>query len=260
MKLQSSITGQGQPIVLIHGLGSAATAWKPLLKELSAKYRVITVDLPGHGQTPYQHGTPLDPRSLAQLVLTVLDEYAIEKTHVVGNSLGGWVALELAAIAPERVLSVVGLAPAGLWLKPGISRVRGEARARAMARALHKSAPTLLKFKFARQIGFSTVSPRWDALDVETCVDATVAMGTSRGYFHTWDAFLGKRFDEKISSSIPVTIIFGDTDNTLPAQTSQERSLAPQHAKWVVIPECGHAPMWDHPKTVISYIEETCRA
>ena len=85
-------------------------------------------------------------------------------------------------------------------------------------------------------------------------------MGTSRGYFPTWDAFLGKRFDEEISPAIPVTIIFGDTDNTLPAHTSQERSLAPKHAKWIVIPHCGHAPMWDHPQTVISYIEETCRS
>ena len=260
MKLRATLTGTGQPLLLIHGLGSAATAWKPLLKDLQAHYRVITVDLPGHGQTPLEHGIALDPHSLAQLVLQVLDENQIDKAHIVGNSLGGWVALELAATAPERVLSVVGLAPAGLWLKPGISRVRGEARARAMARTLHKSAPKLLKYKFARQIGFSTVSPRWDALDVETCVDATVAMGTSRGYFPTWDAFLGKRFDEEISPNIPVTIIFGDTDNTLPVHTSQERSLAPQHAKWIVIPQCGHAPMWDHPKTVLSYIEETCRA
>jgi len=259
MKLHVEVSGSGEPLLLIHGLGSASTAWKPLLPALTSHFQVITIDLPGHGQSPLEHGTHLDPESLARLILTYLDQVNISRVHVVGNSLGGWVALELAALAPERVKSVVGLAPAGLWLKPDITRVRGEARARLMAKTLHKSAPKLLRYKFARQIGFGTVSPQWDHLEIETCVDATIAMGTSRGYFPTWDAFLGKRFDEKISPSIPVTIIFGDTDNTLPAHSSQERSLAPAHAKWIVIPQCGHAPMWDHPQTVISYIEETCR-
>lgn len=259
MKMHVEVLGSGEPLLLIHGLGSASTAWKPLIPELISQYQVITVDLPGHGQSPLPHGTPLDPESLARLILEHLDERNISHLHLVGNSLGGWIALELAALAPERVKSVVALAPAGLWLKPDITRVRGEARARLMAKLLHKPAPKLLQYKFARQIGFSTVSPKWDQLDVQTCIDATIAMGTSRGYFPTWDAFLGKRFDEEIPATIPVTIIFGDTDNTLPAHTSQERSLAPEHAKWVVIPECGHAPMWDHPSEVINHIREICR-
>jgi len=249
----------GEPLLLIHGLGSASTAWKPLIPALTSDYQVITIDLPGHGESPLEHGARLDPESLAALIINYLDEHEISRVHVVGNSLGGWIALELAALSPDRIKSVVGLAPAGLWLQPGFSRVRGEAKARLMARALHKSAPVLLKYKIARRIGFSSVSPRWDLLDVQTCIDATIAMGTSRGYFPTWDAFLGMRFDAEISPSIPVTIIFGDTDNTLPAHTSQERSLAPKHAKWVVLPECGHAPMWDKPAEVISYIRETCR-
>ena len=259
MKLHMEVTGSGEPLLLIHGLGSASTAWKPIIPALTSHYQVITVDLPGHGQSPLDHTTPLDPESLARLIITYLDQMKISQLHVVGNSLGGWVALELAARAPSRVKSVVGLAPAGLWLKPDITRVRGEARARLMAKSLHKSAPKLLKYKFARQLGFSTVSPRWQELDIETCIDATIAMGTSRGYFPTWDAFLGKRFDEDISPAIPVTIIFGDTVNTLPAHTSQERSLAPKHAKWIVIENCGHAPMWDHSSEVLKLILETCR-
>jgi pimeloyl-ACP methyl ester carboxylesterase len=51
-----------------------------------------------------------------------------------------------------------------------------------------------------------------------------------------------------------VTIIFGDSDKTLPLNTSQERSLAPSHARWVVLSESGHAPMWDHPDEVIQEI------
>jgi len=54
-----------------------------------------------------------------------------------------------------------------------------------------------------------------------------------------------------------VTIIFGDSDNTLPAQTMQERTLAPAHARWVTLSQSGHAPMWDSPNEVIAEIIHT---
>jgi pimeloyl-ACP methyl ester carboxylesterase len=82
-------------------------------------------------------------------------------------------------------------------------------------------------------------------------------MGSSAGYFPAWDAMLGLRFDKDIASDIPVTVIFGDSDNTLPAAHSQERSLAPTHSRWVVLPQSGHAPMWDRPTEVIAEIRHT---
>jgi pimeloyl-ACP methyl ester carboxylesterase len=82
-------------------------------------------------------------------------------------------------------------------------------------------------------------------------------MGGASGYYKLWDAFLGNRFDKEISAEIPVTIIFGDTDYTLPAATSQEKSLAPAHAKWVNLPQSGHAPMWDQVDAVIAETLQT---
>jgi pimeloyl-ACP methyl ester carboxylesterase len=67
---------------------------------------------------------------------------------------------------------------------------------------------------------------------------------------------LMKRFDGLIPESIPVTIIFGDSDKTLPATTCQERSIAPAHAKWIIFSETGHAPMWDSPLDVIHEIKK----
>lgn len=259
MKLSYEIHGSGEPLLLIHGLGSAATAWKPVLPLLTSQFQVITVDLPGHGKTPLQQGIALHPAALSTYVAETLEDLGIEQFHVAGNSLGGWVALELAAAHPERVKSVIGLAPAGLWLAPYNSRVPGATTARFMAKPLHKVSPHLLKNKWAKKIGFGTVSPLWEQLSLETCVDAANAMGTSEGYFPVWDSFLGLRFEKSIDSSIPITIIFGDSDNTLPVRTSQERSLVPAHAKWIVLPQCGHAPMWDHPAEVVSEIFETVR-
>lgn len=257
MKLFTEVTGSGDPLVLIHGMGSAHTAWQTIAPDLSQTFAVITIDLPGHGNSQYSPHQEMDPQSLGRLVLRNLDDLGIENFHVVGNSLGGWVALEIAAISPERVLSLVGLAPAGLWLTPYQSRIPGTAPLRGLARLVKTVAPAIAKVEWAKKIGFASVSPLWQEFPDKLVVDATIAMGSARGYFPAWDALLRKRFDEFIPSTIPMTIIFGDSDNTLPARTCQERSLVPEHARWIVLPESGHAPMWDHPVECIDEILRT---
>jgi pimeloyl-ACP methyl ester carboxylesterase len=120
-----------------------------------------------------------------------------------------------------------------------------------MARATYRFADVIAHFKFMRAIGFKLVSPQWEKFSPETCAKAAVAMGGASGYYSLWDAFLGNRFDKQISEKIPVTIIFGDTDYTLPAENSQEKSLAPKHSRWVSLPQSGHAPMWDQVDAVV---------
>ena len=262
MKLQFDFFSQApsnKVLLLIHGMGSSSSVWKPLLynresQDLLNAFNVLVVDLPGHGKTALDLAQEMDPVSLAKCVLETLDSLEISRFHVVGNSLGGWVGLEIAAMAPERVASVIGLAPAGLWLEPFMVRHSGTAIGRILASSLKYFSPVLLRFKWARKIGFSRVSPKWHELSLETCLEAANAMSSAKGYYPAWDAFLKKRFDKEIPLSVPLTIIFGDSDKTLPAQTCQERSLLPGHAKWLIFEECGHAPMWDIPDQVIEQI------
>ena len=256
-RLSSSITGSGEPLLLIHGMGSASTAWKPIRPMLESKFQVITVDMPGHGETPYIEGAPMDPNSLAVAVLNEMSELGIENFHLVGNSLGGWVSLEMASTAPTRIKSVTALAPAGLWLNPYNVRYPATALARFLAKTTMKLAPTALHFEPARRLGFWDISPRWQEFSYEICLDAVNALGKADGYYPAWDGMLMKRFDGTIPEQIPVTIIFGDTDRTLPATTCQERSVAPAHAKWIIFPDTGHAPMWDSPHDVVAAIEDT---
>lgn len=254
--LHNEITGSGDHLVLVHGMGSASTAWKPIRPTLEKDFTVITVDLPGHGKTPYSKGQPMDPHSLGTYVLDQLTSLGIERFHLAGNSLGGWVSLEMASHQPQRVRSLVGVAPAGLWLNPYNARYPGTAIARFLARYTAKIAPTALHFEAARMLGFADVSPRWKDFSYELCLDATMAMSGAEGYYPAWDGMLMKRFDSFIPESVPVTIIFGDTDRTLPATTCQERSVAPSHAKWIIFPSTGHAPMWDSPLDVIDEIKK----
>ena len=254
MKLAYEIAGEGDPLILLHGMGSASTSWKTIKPALAQKFQVITFDLPGHGKSAFDPDQAMDPYSLALLITEQMDALGIERAHLSGNSLGGWIALEIAAAFPERTLSVTGLAPAGLWLVPTTHRTFLGASSRFMAQSTYKFADRLMKQEWARKLGFFEVSPRWRELPHDVIVDAVVAYGSAEGYFPAWDGMLKRRFDKEISKDIPITLLFGDTDNTLPVQTSQERSLAPAHSRWVTLSQSGHAPMWDSPDEVIAEI------
>ena len=144
MKLPIETYGQGPSIVLIHGMGSAATAWKPIIPSLAKQFKVITVDLPGHGQSTYSPMQSMDPTSLAKLVVKNLSDIGVNDFHLVGNSLGGWISLEIAVLNPSQVKTVTALAPAGLWLTPFTSRYPGEIALKMMAGGVGKIAPSLV--------------------------------------------------------------------------------------------------------------------
>lgn len=246
--------------MLIHGLGSAATAWRLVTPALAVEFEVIAFDLPGHGETPYRHGLKMDPKSLGELVIANLDDLEVETFDLVGSSLGGWIALEMAAAHPDRVKSVTALAPAGLWRHP-LSKVnKWTVINRTMAVLTLPFQPLLVGNQWAKRLGFETTSPRWQDLPDEVCLDAGRAMGRSHGYLPALESTLQRRFNSFIDPSIPVTVIFGDTDKTLPFPHCQSRELAPEHGKWIILDHTGHAPMWDEPALVVDLIKETRKA
>jgi pimeloyl-ACP methyl ester carboxylesterase len=101
---------------LVHGLGSAGSIWKSLIPDLKEDFTVFAINLPGHGEATIDPTEEHDPHSLARRIVEFMHKkYDVTTMHVAGNSLGGWIALEMAAVAPERVKSVTALAPAGLW-------------------------------------------------------------------------------------------------------------------------------------------------
>lgn len=244
-------------LLAIHGLGSASSAWKLMQSKLDDRFELITIDLPGHGKSEVQATSFMTPEILAEMVQKSLVNEGIDKFHLVGNSLGGWVSLELAAAFPNSIQSVTALAPAGLWLKPRTKRNFQLSLNRYLALVTNFQIKNLIRLKIMRKMGFSSVSPRWSSLSIETCLDAALAMKAAAGYFEIWDATLGNRFDKPISSKIPVAVIFGDTDKTLPAKDCQERSLVPNHAEWVILENTGHAPMWDNVDLVVNYLLKT---
>jgi pimeloyl-ACP methyl ester carboxylesterase len=102
MRIAWEERGSGHPLLLIQGLGYARWSWEPILPRLADDYRVLFFDNRGIGESDIPEG-PYTTRQMADDALQVLDEAGVDRAHVLGASLGGMIAQELAVAAPERV-------------------------------------------------------------------------------------------------------------------------------------------------------------
>jgi len=108
--------GAGTPVVMVHGLGGTKISMLPTVAALAPSgFHAVSVDLPGAGDSDKPLGAPYDARFFADAVVAFLDALGIERAHVVGNSLGGRVALELGLRHPDRVRRLALLAPSLAW-------------------------------------------------------------------------------------------------------------------------------------------------
>jgi pimeloyl-ACP methyl ester carboxylesterase len=108
-----------------------------------------------------------------------------------------------------------------------------------------------------KALGYRKITHLWRELSYESCRDSVIAMARSKGYKHLWQGIRGRRFESPIPSEVEVAIIFGDTDRTLPEEVAQEKSVAPAHAKWIVVENCAHVIMWNFPRLTVDFIKRT---
>ena len=104
-------------VVLLHGLGATKGSFLPTVAALADGYRVQAIDLPGFGDSVKPVGAAYDPKFFARAVCGFLDACGIDRADLIGNSMGGRVALEVGFRHPDRVERIVGLAPALAWLR-----------------------------------------------------------------------------------------------------------------------------------------------
>jgi pimeloyl-ACP methyl ester carboxylesterase len=107
--------GLGPPVLAIHGLGATKGSFLPTVAALADSFRVIAVDLPGFGDSDKPIGAAYDARFFARAGVDLLDALELERAHLIGNSLGGRVALEIALRNPDRVGRLGLLAPSLAW-------------------------------------------------------------------------------------------------------------------------------------------------
>jgi pimeloyl-ACP methyl ester carboxylesterase len=243
--------GAGEPLLLIHGLGGIGAYWEPLLPQLTDRYDVVAIDLPGFGGSSQLPGSAVHPEALAGAVAVLLDDLEWKQPNVVGHSLGGYVALELAALGRAR--TVTGLAPAGLWAgqrQAGFSR----ARLRATHFVASVSRPVARPFvQLACRAPFARL-PK--GISVNTAVALYDSYATSPGFGAVLKGVEGSPFTKGAQLTMPVTVVFGTRDTVI-LHSDQSRDRLPAHTRWEELDGTGHNVPWDRASDIIRIIHET---
>jgi len=247
-------------LVLVHGLGSAGTIWKSLIPQLIKYFTVYAIDLPGHGVAPIEPDEMVDPHSLAAAIVDEVSKtHGVQQMHVAGNSLGGWIALEMGAVAPDKVKSITALAPAGLWHELPMRKYPPSLDARVLAKISQYFMRIAYHLPPLKAIGYKKITHLWRELSFEACRDSVLAMANSKGYMPLWNGLRGKKFESVVPSHVDISIIFGDYDLTLPEEIAQEKEVAPHQSHWIVVDNCAHVIMWNYPDMTVDFIKRTAK-
>ena len=241
--------GAGEPLVLIHGIGSRWQVWLPVLDALAAQRDVIAIDLPGFGFSPAPVGVPAGAKSLSRLVAAFLDELGLARPHVAGNSLGGWVALELARTG--RAASATGLSPAGFHSHAeGVFLNLSLRFVRAAARFARPDAARLCQSATVRRLAFAQLAAHPERIPPFEAAETLLGLADATWFDETRRALVAERFHSGQSLGVPVTIAWGEHDRLLlPRQAARAAREIPD-ARMVTLMGCGHVPTYDDPPQV----------
>jgi pimeloyl-ACP methyl ester carboxylesterase len=239
--------GRGPALVLLHALGADRRMWDPVLEPLAAQRDVIALDLPGFGGSPPI--SPATPADLARAVAGQLAALGVERPHVAGNSLGGWVALELGRLGLAR--SVTAIAPAGLWPQPLEPR---RSRARALARALRPVLPLVVRSARGRRAALSGSLAHPERVPPPAALQLVQAYADAPGFDAVNDGMRAGRFTALERIDVPVTLAWPDRDRLV----ARARGVPPR-VREVVLRDCGHLPTWDDPEQVAAALLDGSR-
>lgn len=258
--LVATVSGEGPPLLLIHGLGAARTVWRCVEPQLGEYFTTVSVDLLGHGDSTWPNPEPseLTPADHAAALKPLMDEFG--PMHVSGNSMGGWIGLEIASNGWAR--SLTALCPAGLEFDPWVTRSDVLVQRRRLAQVLGPVLPTITEVVARtpglRHLLLGDATADFSSLDISVLGDAAAAWSEARGFFSSHDGMLDILYTraEEVPESTPVSIIWGTSDSLLPPER-QRRVAGPPHASWIVFDHCAHVPMWDQPTKTVQVIRDT---
>jgi len=231
--------GAGEPLLYLHGASGAS--WLPFLQTLTKRFDVIAPEHPGFGESD----TPdwLDNiHDLAYFYLDLIEQLKLKNVHLVGNSLGGWIAAEIAVRSTKHLASLTLAGSAGLHV-PGVAQI--DSFMVSDEQRLHHffHDPKKAKEMVARVLDSAME-------DIALKNRATVAKLSWQPRSH--DPHLAKwlhRID------VPTLLLWGDTDRIFPKEHALAYQRSIPNAKLVIVPDCGHVPQIEQPDAFVAAFE-----
>lgn len=248
-----------EPLLLIHGFTDTPRTWDPLLPLLADRHQVLAPALVGHrGGPPAPRGVRDAIGTMADALERLLDDAGHEQAHLVGSSLGGWLALLLAARG--RALSVVAVAPSFGW--------RGEHAPAAVSRRFrraHRLAP--VGARMLRMVAGRPRLRRFALADVVAHPERVPPATAAELILGAANCAIFRPYVEQVEAGgcraafaeprVPVRIAWGDRDRILPRDACSvwfPRALP--RAEWITLPDCGHLAHHDQPALVARTVLE----
>ena len=249
--------GEGPPVVLLHGLGATNASFLPTLIELAKDHRVIAPDLPGFGDTAKpvrRYHAPF----YARWLMTLLDELGIERTRLIGNSMGGRIAVELGLRAPDLVESMVLLAPSSAFIRGRqfvrVVRMLPAELAFVPTPIPHKRVVRFVKSLFARPERLP--DPWYDAaadefLRVFRGRHGRIGFFSAARQIYLEEPYGERGFWDRLPRlEAPALFVWGERDWLVPARFGKHVERAVPAARSVVLEDCGHVPQFELPDVV----------
>lgn len=268
LRLDHFRDGRGEPLVLLHGLLQSWHNWSPVLDPLTAERDVLAPTHLGHvGSPPFPGGQRPTVAGWTDAVEAELNAVSFDRPDIVGHSLGGWVAMELAKRG--RVRSIVAISPAGQYTDEEIGRIdRLMRRSNRMARWLLPLGRRVVRTAIGRKalLADSCVDPRRiPPEDAERLVTNIAKCPNPKGIIGALkdEAGMAVRFKGGERVRCPVLIVLPDGDRFFTRSHAERYAEELPEATIEVLPDCGHSAMFDHPELVsskiLSFIAATSR-
>jgi pimeloyl-ACP methyl ester carboxylesterase len=242
--------GEGTPLLFIHGLSGCWQNWLENIPHFARAHRVVAPDLPGFGGSlvpPWEITIP----AYGRFVRDFCERLAIDRCSIVGNSMGGFIASEVAITEPERIDDLTLVSAAGItW-----ASARKEP-AEMFARVGRAAAPLALRFELSairrpkiRDRAFRGVFDDPNRLRRELLWENVVPAFQSPGYFDAMRNLVGYDIRDRLEEiGVPTLIVWGRNDRVVPvpAALSYKKRIG-ENAELVIFDRCGHVPQMERP-------------
>ncbi|MBR8744501.1 alpha/beta fold hydrolase [Nocardiopsis sp. MG754419] len=251
--------GSGRPLVLLHGLGDRRQSWRSVAPRLTDDYEVVSVDLPGFGESPAPTADePYDVHSLVRVIREFCELHGFERPHLAGNSLGGSIALELGV--QQVAGSVTVFSPCGF----SDNLARWGMRTVGVVARLATHIPMPVKERLAETAparAAARIALRGDPSSPGAKATRFGVQGLEPGapYVRMVPRIAEYDFAPR-PIACPVTVAWGDHDRTLLPSSARHAHERVPTARMVSLIGAGHIPMADDPLAVAEQIRWTCHA